>query len=405
MPFNLALSGMNAAMADLNVTANNIANASTSGFKSSRAEFADLFAVSSFGVAKTAIGNGVKVSSVTQQFTQGNIDFTDNNLDLAVSGEGFFTLSDQGALAYTRSGAFHVDNNGYVINNAGMRLQVYPPLPAGGFNTGGLADLQLIVGDSAPRASTAVELLFNLPANASPPASTTFDPTDPTSYNSTTSTTIYDSLGAAHTASYYFARSANPNEWTARLYVDGTAVGSPQPLEFSDTGALVTPAGGELSFPAYPPATGAAPISLTVDVSRATQYGSQFTVNSVSQDGFTTGRLTGIDVDSTGVVSARYTNGRSLALGQVAMTNFANTQGLQQLGDTTWSETFTSGPAQRGLAGNSGFGLVQSGALEASNVDLTAQLVNMITAQRNFQANAQMISTADQITQTVINIR
>ncbi|MCW5574110.1 MAG: flagellar hook protein FlgE [Steroidobacteraceae bacterium] len=405
MPFNLALSGMNAAMADLNVTANNIANASTSGFKSSRAEFADLFAVSSFGVAKTAIGNGVKVSAVTQQFTQGNIDFTDNNLDLAVSGEGFFTLSDQGALAYTRSGAFHVDNSGYVINNAGMRLQVYPPLPAGGFNTGGLADLQLIVGDSAPRATTAVELLFNLPANASPPASTTFDPTDPTSYNNATSITIYDSLGAAHTASYYFTRSANANEWSARLYVDGTAVGGPQPLEFSDTGALVTPAGGELSFPAYPPATGAAPISLTVDVSRATQYGSQFTVNSVSQDGFTTGRLTGIDVDSTGVVSARYTNGRSLALGQVAMTNFANTQGLQQLGDTTWSETFTSGPAQRGLAGNSGFGLVQSGALEASNVDLTAQLVNMITAQRNFQANAQMISTADQITQTVINIR
>lgn len=405
MPFNLALSGMNAAMADLNVTANNIANASTSGFKSSRAEFADLFAVSSFGVAKTAIGNGVKVSAVTQQFTQGNIDFTDNNLDLAVSGEGLFTLSDQGALAYTRSGAFHVDNNGYVVNNAAMRLQVYPPLTTGGFNTGGLTDLQLVVGDSAPRATTAVDLLFNLPANASPPANATFDPADATSYNNATSITIYDSLGAAHTASYYFVRSATANEWSTRLYVDGAAAGGAQPIVFSDSGALVTPAGGTLGFPAYTPATGAAPISLTVDISRATQYGSQFTVNSVSQDGFTTGRLTGIDVDGTGVVSARYTNGRSLALGQVAMTNFANPQGLQQLGDTTWSETFTSGPAQRGQAGNSGFGLVQSGALEASNVDLTAQLVNMITAQRNFQANAQMISTADQITQTVINIR
>ena len=146
-------------------------------------------------------------------------------------------------------------------------------------------------------------------------------------------------------------------------------------------------------------------MNLTFDVNSTTQYGANFGVTSVSQNGFTTGRLIGINVDSTGVVQARFTNGRSLPLGQVAIANFANSQGLQQLGNTNWAETFSSGQALRGQAGNSGFGLIQSGSLEQSNVDITAQLVNMITAQRNFQANAQMISTQDQITQTIINIR
>jgi len=163
--------------------------------------------------------------------------------------------------------------------------------------------------------------------------------------------------------------------------------------------------GGTITFPAYTPATGAADMNMTFDFGTTTQYGGAFNVNAITQDGYTTGRLIGIDIDSTGVVQARFTNGRSTALGQVALANFANPQGLQQLGDTNWAETFGSGQALRGQAGNSGFGLVQSGALEASNVDITEQLVNMITAQRNFQANAQMISTADAITQTIINIR
>jgi flagellar hook protein FlgE len=190
-----------------------------------------------------------------------------------------------------------------------------------------------------------------------------------------------------------------------RLYVDGTAVGAPQPLQYSSSGVLTTPAGGTITFPAYTPATGAAPLNLTFDVSATTQYGSTFGVNSVTQDGFTTGRLIGIDFDSSGVVQARFTNGRSVPLGQVAMANFSNPQGLQQLDNTNWAETFSSGQPLRGQAGSSGLGLIQSGALESSNVDLTAQLVNMITAQRNFQANAQVISTTDQITQTIINIR
>jgi flagellar hook protein FlgE len=405
MTFRLALSGLNAAQADLTVTANNIANTATNGFKGSRAEFAELFSVSPQGVSSNAIGNGVRVSNVAQQFTQGNIDFTDNSLDLALSGQGFFILNDGGALAYTRAGAFQVDNQGYVVNARQQRLQVYPPSSDGQFNTGALTDIQLVTSESAPSATTDIDVTLNLPANAAQPTVATFDPANVNSYNNATSLTTYDSLGAAHTATMYFVKTANPNEWTTQLYVDGNAVGAAQTLEYDNTGALIDPATGQITFPAYTPATGAADMNMTFSFADTTQYGGSFTVNAITQDGYTTGRLIGMDIDSTGVVQARFTNGRSIALGQVALANFSNPQGLQQLGDTNWAETFTSGQALRGQAGNSGFGLVQSGALEASNVDITEQLVNMITAQRNFQANAQMISTADAITQTIINIR
>ena len=409
MTFRTALSGLNAAQADLNVTANNIANSSTTGFKRSRAEFAELFAVSPQGVATLATGNGVRVSDVSQQFAQGSIDFTDSNLDLALSGPGFFTVSDGGALAYTRAGAFKTDAAGYVVNAQGQRLQVYPPIDGGGFNTGSLTDLRMVTSESAPNATSMVEMLMNLPSNATPPANPTFDPSDPTTFNRATSLTVYDSLGAAHTGTVYFLKGAAAGDWTSRLFIDGTEVGTPPAtanMHFDATGAMTTPANGQIAFlPPYTPATGALPLSLTFDFSGATQYGDTFSVNNITQDGYTTGRLIGMDIDKTGVVQARFTNGRSLALGQVALSNFANPNGLQQLADTNWAETFGSGQGLRGQAGNSGFGLIQSGALEASNVDITTQLVNMITAQRNFQANAQMISTSDQITQTIINIR
>jgi flagellar hook protein FlgE len=203
----------------------------------------------------------------------------------------------------------------------------------------------------------------------------------------------------------YFVKGAAAGAWDSRLYIDGTAVGGALALQFSNTGQLTTPVNGQVPFPAYTPATGAADMAVTFDFAGGTQYGSTFSVNNITQDGYTTGRLIGMDIDKSGIVQARFTNGRSLTMGQVALSNFANNGGLQPLADTNWAETFASGQALRGQAGNSGFGLIQSGALESSNVDITTQLVNMITAQRNFQANAQMISTSDSITQTIINIR
>ena len=516
MPFRLALSGLNAASTDLTVTANNIANVGTNGFKESRAEFAEMFAVSPQGVASTATGNGVRVAAVSQQFTQGNIDNTGNSLDLAISGQGFFTMSDNGALLYTRAGAFHTDGDGYVINASSQRLQVYPPAASGGFNTGSLTDLRLLTGTSAPNATSSMEMMLNLPSDAPQPTILPFDPADTDTYNRATSLTVYDSLGAAHTGTVYFQRTG-PGQWNSYLFVDGTAVGTtgasqpgvstgsvdtttltypsayaltvngvavangaanngalvtdiqtavdaavvasggtagdavvslnganqvvitnngnvtlnlagadssavfgsltvagplvpagaPQPyaLTFDNMGQLQLPANGMVSFPAYLPATGAAAMNLTLDFGGATQYGSTFGVTSIVQDGYTTGQLIGMSIDKAGIVEARFTNGRSTVLGQVALTNFANPNGLQQLADTNWSETFSSGDALRGQAGGTGFGLIQSGSLEASNVDITEQLVNMITAQRNFQANAQMIQTADSVTQTIINIR
>jgi len=405
MPFAIALSGLNAASADLGVTANNVANVNTTGFKSSRAQFAEVFAVGTQSVSSSAAGSGVRISSIAQQFTQGNIDFTDNALDLAIGGEGFFVINDNGARSYTRAGAFGVDNQGFVVNAQGSRLQSYPYAGNGLFNTGTPQDLQLTIGANPPAATTQSAFGINLPADAPLPANPVFDPTDPSSFNHTTSVTVYDSLGAAHTATVYFMKDAAPNTWNTEIEINGTPVAGATPIVFNPDGTLNSPAGGLMPLGAFDPGTGASPISMALDFGTATQFGSNFGVNSLSQDGFTTGRLTGVSVDGEGVVFARFTNGQSTSLGKLALANFVNPQGLQQLGDTTWGESFQSGDALLGEAGTASFGNIQSGALEASNVDLTAQLVQMITAQRNFQANAQMISTADTITQTVINIR
>ncbi len=399
MSFQVALSGLNAASTDLQITSNNIANANTNGFKTSRGEFADVYSGDAVG-----IGNGVRLSDVRQEFTQGNVEITSRQLDLAISGNGFFITNDNGSLLYSRVGAFGLDATGIVQNSEGERLQVYPPVEGtAGFNTGALSDLQITTDTSPPVASTQVDMSINLPANATVPAVTPFDPNDPLSYNHSTSTILFDSLGVSHTASYFFSKTA-PG-WSVNMTFDGTAVGAAQPFTFDSTGAIATPVGGNIAFPAATPTNGADPLTVGLALGNTTQYGADFTVNSLNPDGQAAGRLRGIEVSQTGVVFARFSNGVSAALGKVALANFSNPEGLQKISDTSFQETFASGVAQRGEATESNFGLLQSGALEASNVDLTEQLVRLITAQRLFQANAQVISTEDSVTQTIINIR
>lgn len=410
MAFGIALSGISAAQTDLDVTANNIANSETTGYKESRTEFAELFSTSLQGVSSLQPGNGVRVSRIAQQFSQGNIQTSSNSLDMAINGSGFFAVSDAGALQYTRAGAFSPDANGVVVNAAGQRLQAYPALNNGAFNTSTMGDLQIQTNQSAPSATTSAQTIFNLPANAAQPVNATFNPADASSYNNATSVTVYDSLGAAHTSTLYFVKTATANQWQSRLYVDGTAVGTGTPavftqnLTYSAAGALTSPAGGQVSYGTYTPTTGANALNINFDFSKTSQYGNSFGVTSVSQDGFTTGQLTGITVDPTGVVQANFTNGQSTSLGQVALVNFASPQSLQKVDGTNWVETFSSGQPVLGASGASGFGSLQSGAVEASNVDVTKQLVNMIVAQRNYQANAQMISTEKSITETIINM-
>lgn len=406
MSFNASLSGINAANADLNVTSNNIANSNTVGFKTSRAEFADLFSSTSYGLANSAVGSGVKVSNVAQQFAQGNIDPTGRSLDFAIDGEGFFTVNKNGDTFYTRAGNFQPDNRGFVVTPDGGRLQVYAPNATGGFDVGRTTDLQLATTDSPPSQTGLVELMVTLPGAASAPAATPFDPADSNSYNASSGgVTVYDSLGVAHVQTSYFVKTANPNEWQVHNYVDGNPVGAPATLAFDQNGAMVTPADGRIAMDPYAPGTGAGVLEMSLDLGGSTQYGSSFALRSLNQDGFASGKLTTIDVAEDGVVYARYTNGDDVALGQVVLTNFVNPQGLQATGNNMWMATHASGTPRSGAPDSSDFGRLQSGALEASTVDLTEQLVNMITAQRNFQANAQMISTQDQATQTVINIR
>jgi flagellar hook protein FlgE len=402
--FSIALSGLTAASTDLDVVSNNIANADTVGFKSSRTEFADVYAAGAVNLNQSSVGEGTRVDATAQQFTQGDITTTSANLDLAISGDGFFTLQDASGTVYSRNGEFSPDKDGNVVNATGQALQVYPPTANGGFNTGTTTDLNLETAQSAPNATTTGTIILNLPAASTAPAVAPFDPTNPATYNQSTSTTVYDSLGNASPATFYFTQTATPNQWTVNMTVNGTVVGAAQTLTFSNTGAVTTPVGGALAFDGYTPTDGAAAMNMTFNFGQATQFGGDFGVTSIVQDGYATGQLSTVSIDASGIVSAVYTNGRTTQLGQLAMANFPNPQGLKQLGDTNWAQTFTSGTVVQGTAGSAGFGSIQSGALESSNVDLTTELVNMITAQRAFQANAQSITTANQLSETVINI-
>lgn len=404
MPFNISISGIDAASSDLDVASNNIANANTTGFKSGTAEFGDVFTQNEGGgVASTAIGSGVQLESVDQNFSQGNITSTGSALDLALNGAGFFTLSDNGSLVYTRAGAFTQDNSGYVVDSSGQRLQIFPAAANGSIDTGQLSDLRVPTGDSAPAATTQLTVGVNLPAGATA-VTTPFNPSDPTSYTDSTSTTVYDSLGQSHTAALYFIQSSTPNTWTVQTTIDGTAVGSPQTLTYSSNGTLTSPAGGTITLPAYTPTTGAAAMNVTLNLGNSTQYGGQFAVNSLQQNGYATGQPTGLQISNAGIVSATFTNGQSTTLGQVALSDFADPQALQQVSDTNWTVTPASGPAIEGVAGSGAFGSIQSGALEASNVDLSSQLVGLITAQRNYQANAQALQAESTVDQTLLQI-
>jgi flagellar hook protein FlgE len=440
MSFNTALSGLQAATVDLSVTSNNIANVATTGFKGSRAEFGDIFEISPFGSTPTAVGSGVKVTSVSQQFDQGNLKFTDASLDMAISGQGFFVTNKAltgSDISYTRAGQFRADNQGYITNSTGGYLQAFPVDANGNVSSTSLnttVPIQLPASTGAPQASTEVEIGVNLNAATTAVDPALFDPTASNTYSHSTSTTVYDSLGSSHVMSYYFVHdlpgsatnAANdPNQWLAFTYLDGAEVDinggttvnhfnggvavaqDAAILNFNPDGSLNTLTPALSQNLAVPLTNGAAPLTITHDFANnnTTQYATGFSVSTLSTDGYATGRLTGLDIAEDGLMRATFSNGTTQPLGQIAMADFPNAQGLRSLGDTSWRETIDSGAVLTGSAGTGRFGLIQSGALETSNVDLTQQLVNLITAQRNFQANARSIETSNAITDTVIQIR
>jgi len=404
MSFQQGLSGLNAASKSLDTIGNNVANANTVGFKQSRAEFADVFANSLSGGGTSQIGIGTKISNVQQQFTQGNITNTDNPLDISINGGGFFRLSDNGSIVYSRNGQFQMDKEGYIVTAAGNRLTGYLPNPANPatLQTGAPMDLKINAADLPARQTTSIDSLINLDASKAVPVTTPFNANDPTSYTNSTTVNVFDSLGNSHLVQNFFIKTA-PNTWTVNTTVDGAATtpASTSTLNFSTAGKATGTTTQTIAF--TPP--GSTAMSVVLDFAGSTQFSSAFSINSLAQDGFTSGRLAGFSTGADGTIKGNYTNGQSATLGQVLLANFANPNGLQNLGNNVWAETSASGVPVNGTPNSGSLGVLQSNSLEDSNVDLTAELVNMITAQRYYQANAQTIKTQDQVLQTLVNLR
>ncbi len=557
MSFQQGLSGLNLSAKQLDVIGNNVANSGTVGFKQSMAQFSDMYAASLSGSGAVQIGTGGKVAAVMQQFTQGNVTNTSNPMDIAISGQGFFRVIDQGgSVLYSRNGQFQVDKNGYIVNNQGHTLSGYLPDATGLIIPGQPLPIQLNSADLSPKQTASVVVGANLDSRSATPVNPTFNTIDPTSYNSSTSLTVYDSLGASHVGSLYFQRQSiaptssvaiiaagattatlvsttdmavgntitlpgagaagssttvplatapgattatvasaaglavgdnitiagNPGastitgiagnlltfapattvatlagaavtstkvltatitgiigndvtftpatttatlanatvtsnagsaSWNTYLAIDGVlvpAVGTPlTQLTFSTLGQLASTSPvsipvGTINSAAFTP-TGAAAQTLSFNFAQTSQYGGSFGVNSLTQDGYSSGRLSGFNTSADGTILGRYSNGQSRALGQVLLANFTNPQGLQPMGNNEWVESATSGGPLIGTPGSSALGVLQSSAVEDSNVDLTAELVNMITAQRVYQANAQTIKAQDAVLQTLVNLR
>lgn len=408
MSFQQGLSGLNAASKSLEVIGNNVSNANTVGFKQSQAQFADVFANSLTGSGSSNIGIGVKIAQVQQQFTQGNVTSSNNPLDIAINGGGFFRMSDNGSITYSRNGQFQLDKFGYIVNADAKRLTGYTADANGVLSTGATAELNINTADLPPQASTEVTGVLNLDSRDDTKLAADFDPDDPATYHHSTSVSVFDSLGNSHIMQTFFVKTA-PGDWSVFASADGVAtpVGGAAiaTLAFDGTGVqpTVTPAAPAVSIPVA--ATGADPLTVALDLSGSTQFGSSFSVNSLSQDGFTSGRLAGFSFAPDGVIAGRYTNGQTSTLGQVVLANFTNPNGLQALGNNAWAESAGSGPPLVGSPDSGNMGVLQSSAVEDSNVDLTAELVNMITAQRFYQANAQTIKTQDQVLQTLVNLR
>lgn len=447
MSFQQGLSGLSASSRALDVIGNNIANSGTIGFKGAESHFADMYAASMTGGSALQVGIGTKLAAVAQQFTQGNITTTNNPLDIAISGNGFFRMSDRGAVSYTRNGQFHLDKNGFFINDGGLRLTGYPVAQDGTIRVQTPTDLQITpdllklapvaTGASIGGEYSGVRMSVNVDSRVE--AKTWTAPTggipniDPNMYNHSTALTIYDSLGNPHTMSFYFVKTATTGEWEIYGNVDGTlsdgagdvpSLSTPITVTFDSNGALASVNGTAVA------ANGATPdVAMSIDLAQVatnlgrvdwgatspltfnfslagtTQYGAAYSEDRKTQDGYNSGVLAGLSVSGEGIIQGRYSNGQSRNIGQLVLANFQNPNGLQNIGGNQWIETSASGQPVTGAPGSGLLGSVQSNAVEESNVDLTNELVRMITQQRNYQANAQTIKTQDQVMQTLVNLR
>ncbi|WP_375396736.1 flagellar hook protein FlgE [uncultured Sphingomonas sp.] len=420
MSFYTSLSGLQASQTEMSTISHNLANVGTNGFKKSRTDFADVIA-SSVSLSPTKmVGSGAVVKANRQQFAQGNLIQSSSSLDLAISGDGFFLIKPQiggATVDYTRNGAFKVDSDRYVTDGQGNYLQVYPVDGSGAVVATGIdqtKDLRLPASSGIAKPTGKVGLSVNLPSSAAIPATATFDRFDPSSYNNSTVTTIYDGDGNAQSMTTYFKRDTMPDasgnsSWSAYSFVGDlklTTGGSDKvAMTFDGNGELTAPTTAT-TFDPVAPAGSAVAQTVALDFGTATtQLASPFNVASRSQDGTAVGKLQGVTVDANGLVKASFSNGDTQSLGKVVLANFTDPTGLRQLGNSTWASTGLSGAPVLGTANVGGFGNLMSSTIERSNVDITEELVNLIAAQRNFQANAKALDTASQIQQTIFQIQ
>ncbi len=410
MSFGTGLSGLAAAAQDLDVIGNNVANSGTVGFKQSQIQFSDVYANSLSGAGSSQVGIGTRVAGVAQQFTQGNITATSNPLDVAINGGGFFRMDNNGTVTYTRNGQFQLNNAGYIVNAGGDKLTGYTMNGNGVLSTGAPADLNINTASLPPRMTSTVNAVLTLNAMDTAPTTSTFSPNDPTSYNNATTVSVFDSLGNSHNLQTYYVTNG-AGAWKVYATSDGVPVGYTPPaapvavgtLNFSTSGTIASGSPMTLSVPVTGGA--ATPLTVSLNYTGTTQYGTAFSVNSLQQNGYTSGQLSGFNIGSDGTITGNYTNGQTGTLGQVVLANFTDPNGLQSVGNNQWVNTAASGTPLVGTPGSSSLGVLQSSATEDSNVDLTTELVDMITAQRNYQANAQTIKTEETNSQTLMNLR
>jgi len=516
MSFQQGLSGLNAAAKSLDVIGNNIANASTVGFKSSTTQFADVYANALNGAGGLSAGIGVKTAAIAQQFTQGNVEASSNPLDIAINGAGFFRIEQAGVTQYSRNGQFSLDKEGFIVNAQGAKLTGYG-LGANGLLAAGTAvPLKIDTADQPPKVTSEMQIQLQLDSRASPPKKTEFDPADPETYNKQVPMSVYDTLGNSHTLSTFYVKSpTGDGTWNVYAAKDGTEIGALDAVGKAQTdpaavtartawdtaSKVVPPVAANLATTAAaygkaaadavvaaasvvtPPATqapasadnlaevraaadaaaaipGATPVQIDAAIAKAlkmepkaigtlkfdtngalnlastgtagkfnidipivpstgaelnlpveinfagtTQYGTTTSEKFLAQDGYKPGSLQRFSTGADGSILGQYSNGQTKVLGQVVLANFTNPNGLQPLGNNAWAESSQSGVPLMGTAGTGGLGVLQASATEASSVDLTAELVNMITAQRVYQANAQTIKTQDSVLQTLVNLR
>ncbi|QBZ91388.1 flagellar hook protein FlgE [Pseudomonas viciae] len=431
MSFNIGLSGLYAASKHLDVTGNNIANVATTGFKSSRAEFEDVYSATRLGSGSKTVGNGVRLANVSQQFGQGDVNNTGNVLDMGIQGSGFFVLSNDGSLSYTRAGTFKTDKDGFITNTDGTsRLQGYGVDANGNILNGILTDLRIDTSNLPPTATSLVSSTINLNSTALP-ITAAFNPTDTATFTKQFTTPVYDTQGNQHSMDQYMVKTAG-NTWNVYTLIDGrnlngslpttTGVTAPVPstMTFDSSGKLVqvsTPPAtinSDLVLTGWVPGTvtngvwtanGAASApTITISMGNTTQYNADTARSIPTQNGYATGQITNLTIDGSGVLLANFSNNQTKPIGQLALASFTNEQGLQPVGGTSWKETFASGIPGYDAPQTGTLGSIVSNSLEESNVNLTNELVELIKAQSNYQANAKTISTQSTIMQTIIQM-